>query len=440
MTGRETGVDAGALEDLGSERIDWRFKGFPSSLHGRTVAEAAAAGPPLAGFSTPLLVLDAGALEHNITLMADYCAAHGVDLAPHGKTTMAPQLFARQLAAGAWGMTAATIAHVRAYRRFGVQTVLLGNELVDPDALGWIAAESRRDPGFRFLCFADSAAGVGLMRDALPALGPAAAPSRPLDVIVDLGLPGGRTGCRDVETALAVGRAVHEAEWLRLVGVGGFEGALAGDRSAASLERIRGYLDFMRETAVALDRARLFEHCDEIILTAGGSAYFDDVAAVLTAPLDVSRPVRTVLRSGAYITHDDGHYRRLTPLPADDEAAETTRGFRPALSLLGRVLSTPEPGLALLDFGKRDASFDLGLPEPHWLRRAADGSRVALTGCSISALADQHAFLTHGPETTLAVGDVVACGISHPCTAFDKWQLVPVVADDRVVDLVRTFF
>jgi len=431
-------VDAAALDGLGSERIDWRFKGFPSALHGRTAAEVAAAEPALAEFATPLLVLDAAALDHNIALMAGYCARHGVDLAPHGKTTMAPQLFARQLAAGAWGITAATIAHVRAYRRFGVETVLLGNELLDPDALRWIAAQSRRDPGFRFLCFADSVAGVRLMRAALDGLGPEGAPNRPLDVIVDLGLPGGRTGCRDVETALSVGCAVHEAEWLRLVGVGGFEGALAGDRSAESLERIRGYLGFVRETAAALDDTALFDDCDEIVLTAGGSAYFDDVATVLTAPMETSRPVRTVLRSGAYITHDDGHYRRLTP-PAADGAAPGA-GFRPALGILGRVLSTPEPGLALLDFGKRDAPFDLGLPEPHWLRRAADGARVPLAGCSISALADQHAFLTHGPESSPSVGDVVACGISHPCTAFDKWQLIPVVEGDRVVDLIRTFF
>jgi D-serine deaminase-like pyridoxal phosphate-dependent protein len=429
-------VDDAALAALGSEQIDWRFKGFPSAFHGRTVAELVAAKPALAEFSTPLMVLDAGALEHNIALMADYCARRGADLAPHGKTTMAPQLFARQLAAGAWGVTAATIAHVRVYRRYGVRTVLLGNQLIDPDALAWIARELDRDSAFRFLCFADSVEGVALMESALRDAAPAPSPGRLIEVIIDLGLPGGRTGCRDLETAVVVGRAVRDAEHLRLVGVGGFEGALAGDRSPAALERIRGYLRFVRETAAALDELGLFDQADEIVLTAGGSAYFDDVVDAITAPLNFSRPVRPVLRSGAYITHDDGHYRRLTPF-AEDGAED---GFRPALSILGRVISTPEPGLALLDFGKRDAPLDLGMPEPHWLRRAADGSRVTLTGCSISGLADQHAFLTHGPETQPSVGDVVSCGISHPCTAFDKWQLIPVVEDEHVVDLVRTFF
>jgi D-serine deaminase-like pyridoxal phosphate-dependent protein len=431
-------VDVTALDELGSERIGWRHKGFPAAFDGRTVAQLAAARPPLSAFSTPLLILDNAALEHNLATMAGYCTKHGVDLAPHGKTTMAPQLFARQLAAGAWGVTAATIAHVRAYRAFGVPTVLLGNEIVDSDALGWLAGELGRDPGFRFLCFADSVTGVQLMQ---AALAEADAP-RPVDVIIDLGAPAGRTGCRNEPEALAVATAVHAADQLRLVGVGGFEGALAPDRADASLARVRGYLHSLRSLAITLDQHGLFDQAEEILVTAGGSMYFDDVVAILTEPWPATRPVRTVLRSGAYITHDDGHYRRLTPFAATDSTsydASANDSFRAALSLLGRVLSLPEPGLALLDFGKRDAPFDLGLPEPHEIRHA-DGTFSKAVGTTITALADQHAFLSYGAETRLSIGDIVSCGISHPCTAFDKWQLIPLVEDDQVIGAIRTFF
>jgi D-serine deaminase-like pyridoxal phosphate-dependent protein len=423
-------VDTAALGRLGRERVGWRHKGFPARFDGFTVDEVIAARPRLAGFGTPLLVLDAGAVTHNLAVMADYCAAHGVDLAPHGKTTMAPQLLARQLAAGAWGITAATIAHVRAYRAFGVETIVLANQLVDPDALAWVADEMRRSGAFRLVCFADSIAGVDIMRAALAA---ADAP-RPVDVVIDLGSPGARTGCRDLDTAEAVARSVRAAEHLRLVGAGGFEGAIANDRSAPSLATIRGYLRSVRELVLRLDHAGLFDETDEIVVTAGGSAYFDDVVDVLGAPWTATLPVRTVLRSGAYITHDDGHYRRLTPL-----SASTPTAFRPALSIHGRVLSQPEAGLALLDFGKRDAPADLGLPEPHTVRRS-DGTVEPVTGCAVTALADQHAFLSYGPGTRLSIGDVVACGVSHPCTAFDKWQLIPMVEGDRVVAVVRTFF
>ena len=423
-------MDEAALEALAEERIDWRYKGFPARFDGFTVAGLLAAKPRLAEFGTPLLALDAAALDHNIAQMAGYCVAHGISHAPHGKTTMAPQLFDRQLAAGAWGITAATIAHVRAYRAFGVETVLLGNELIDPDALAWVAAELRRAPDFRLLCLADSVAGVGLMQSALAA---ADAP-RPVDVVIDLGAAAGRTGCRTLDEAEAVARAVRAADRLRLAGVGGFEGALAKDREPASLERVRGYLRSLRGLALRLDASGLFDEVGEIIVTAGGSAYFDDVVEILAGAWQTSKPVRTVLRSGAYIVHDDGYYGRWAPRDGDGREL-----FQAALSIHGRVLSLPEPGLALLDFGKRDAPLDLGLPVPRTVRRA-DGPVEPLSGCAVTALADQHAFFSYGPDTRLAPGDVVACGISHPCTAFDKWQLIPVVEGEHVVDVVRTFF
>lgn len=426
-------MDGAALTALADDRIDRRYKGFPARFDGWTVGRLVGAKPPLAEFGTPLLVLDGGALDHNVTLMAEYCATHGVDLAPHGKTTMAPQLFARQLAAGAWGITAATIAHVRTYRAFGVETIVLANQLVDADSLGWIADELRRDTRFRLLCFADSVAGVELMQAALAA---ARAP-RPVGLVIDVGAPGGRTGCRDLDQAEAVARAIQGSNQLTLVGVGGFEGALAPDRAPQSLERVRGYLRSLRELVARLDSAGLFERTEEIIVTAGGSAYFDEVVEILTGGWETSVPVRTLLRSGAYIAHDDGHYRRLTPLTP--QAGSPDGVFRPALSIRGRILSLPEPGLALLDFGKRDAPFDLGMPEPHTVQRG-DGTVDPLTDCSVTALADQHAFLACGGATRLAIGEVVACGISHPCTAFDKWQLIPVVEGEHVVDVIRTFF
>lgn len=425
-------MDAAALDSLGGQRIGWRFKGFPAAFDDMSVAELVAMRPPLSSFTTPLLVLDEAALAHNIATMAEYCDAAGVDLAPHGKTTMAPQLFARQLEAGSSAITAATIAHVRAYRAFGVPSVVLANQLLDPDALAWIAAETRRDPAFRFRCFVDSAAGVALMQEALAAAG---AP-RPIEVVLDLGAPGGRTGCRDLAAAEQVARAVLAAPDLVLAGVGGFEGALAPDRSPQSLERIRGYLRFVREVATRLDELALFSQSAEILVTAGGSAYFDDVVEILTAPWQAGRPVRVLLRSGAYITHDDGHYRHLTPLTGGDGGPGP---FRPALRILGRVLSMPEPGLALLDFGKRDAPADLGFPVPREVLRA-DGSRGDASDCAVTSLADQHAFVKIGADTRLAVGDIVSCGVSHPCTAFDKWQLIPLVEDGRVIDLIRTFF
>ena len=188
------------------------------------------------------------------------------------------------------------------------------------------------------------------------------------------------------------------------------------------LDRIRGLVE-------RLDAQGAFAAAPEILATAGGSALFDRVAERLRFAAPLSRPVRVVLRSGCYLTHDDGAYAGVSPLPA----------LRPAFELWARTLSCPEPGLAIAGFGKRDAPYDLGLPVVREVRRAA-ADATAVDGLRVEALNDQHAFI-RDPPGALRVGDVLVCGISHPCTAFDKWSLIPLLDDrDVVAGAIRTLF
>jgi len=433
-SGSGAGIDAAAVAALGAQTIDWRFKGLPASWWGTTPDEVLAHRPDLlgAGAVGPLVTLDASALEDNLQTMAAWCRERGVDLAPHGKTHMAPQLFARQLQAGAWGITAANVSQVRVYRAFGVANVLLANQLVDPAGLAWVGAELDRDPGFTFSAWVDSERGVALMDAALAAAGV----RRPVDVLVELGEHGGRTGCRDDETVRRVAGAVRESPRLRLSGVAGYEGALAHDTSAEGLARVETFLRRMRACTLALGEDGAFEG-DEVVVTAGGSAFFDQVVDVLAQPWPREAGVRVVLRSGAYLTHDDGFYQGVSPFTRDG-----TRGLRSALRLWAQVTSRPEPGLALLTAGKRDASFDEGLPVPQLVWDHGTAPKP-LTSSAVTAMNDQHTFVALGPDEAdrCEVGSWMQLGLSHPCTVFDKWQLVPVLdGDGAVVDLVRTFF
>ncbi|HEV2376773.1 MAG TPA: hypothetical protein VGS19_31930 [Streptosporangiaceae bacterium] len=377
------------------------------------------------GFTMPLLVLRETALHHNITAMAAYCASAGVRLAPHGKTTMAPQLFARQLAAGAWAMSAATIGHVQVYRAFGVGRVLLANELTDEAGTIWLTHELAADPGFECYVYVDSEAGVRWLGRTLRAAGTV----RPLPVLVELGFEGGRTGSRDIDTAVAVARGVDDwSDVLVLAGAAGYEGGLGGDRSPASVTAVTRFCRDLRTLGERL--AAGSRTPGELVLSAGGSAYYDVVAQELTAGWEGA----VVLRSGTYVTFDHGMYARVAPAPGAGAQ------LRPALELWAQVLSRPEPGLALLCAGRRDVAFDAGLPVP--LRvRYDDGRLVDVAGWQVVQLNDQHAFLTLPVAAELGPGDLVCMGISHPCTTFDKWRVIPVVDDDSVVvDVVHTFF
>ncbi|MFG2302799.1 alanine racemase [Actinacidiphila glaucinigra] len=410
------------IDELHRERVDHRFKGLPPDADGLTVGELAAQRRTVfdGGFTTPLLTLSEPALEHNLAQLADWTGRHGLAFAPHGKTSMAPQLFARQLAHGAWGITAATPHQVRVYRAFGVRRVFLANELVDAAALRWLSGELAGDPGFRFVCYVDSVRGVELMDAALTAA---------VDVVVELGAQGGRTGVRGSAEAARVADAVRAARHLRLVGVAGYEAAAPDPR---------GWLGELVALARDFDAAGRFAEAGEIVVSAGGSEWFDAVADAFGTLGDLSLPVLGLLRSGAYVTHDDLHYRDLTPFR---DRIPSEGSLEPAFRLWTQVLSRPEPGLALLNAGKRDAPYDLDLPVPQVVRRA-DGSAVPAAGLTVTRLADQHAFVEVAPGAgDLAVGDWVGLGVSHPCTAFDKWQLVPVVGEGGVVtDFVRTFF
>lgn len=424
-------IDTSAVRAIRDERIDWRYKGLPVAAEGRTVREVAELGLNVFddGFLGPVLTLDEAALEHNVTTMAKWCAGRGVELAPHAKTTMAPQLWARQLEAGAWGLTAANVAQLRVYRAFGVSRVIFANELVDPAGLRWVDEQRRADPGFEFSSFVDSVDVVDRMAASVREVD-----ARPVDVLVELGRTAGRAGARTVEEAMAVARAVHASPQLRLVGVGGYEGVLVNDPSPHSLSVINDFLVRMRELTVAIHAAGLFE-TGEILLTAGGSCFFDQVADVFTGPWpDMS--VTVVLRSGCYVTHDDGFYRWMSPFSRGEAG---NGSLVAALKLWARVTSLPEPGLALLTAGKRDLSFDAWPPEPQLVRDATGTVRPLRDG-AIKQVNDQHAFVTLPHGHGVAVGDWIGLGLAYPCTAFDKWQLIPVLRGETVVDFVRTYF
>jgi len=427
---RTDGRLAQGLDRLTHERVDHRFKGLPPDAEGLTVGELAAQRRNLFtdGFTTPVLALSAERLEHNLALMETYSERHGLAFAPHGKTSMAPQLFARQLERGAWGITLAVPHQVRVARAYGIERIFLANELVDASALRWIAGELDADPAFRFICYVDSVPGVALMDAALRAAGA----TRPVDVVVELGAgDGARTGVRTEAECVEIANAVAAADTLRLVGLAGYEGEVPD----ATSERVEAWLRRLTSLLVEFDKANRFADLDEVVVSAGGSAWFDAVADVFAEIPELSLPVLKLLRSGAYVSHDDGHYRHLTPFNrVPDEGA-----LHPAFRLWTQVVSRPTSEQAFTNAGKRDAAYDIDLPEAQVVHR--DGVDRPATGVTVTGLSDQHGWVRTTPEADLAVGDWVGLGLSHPCTSFDKWQLIPLVeADGTVTDYIRTYF
>ena len=372
-------------------------------------------------FTWPLLTVDGAAVDHNVATMAAFAADHGLTLAPHGKTSMAPGLFARQLAAGAWGMTVATGNQALAARSAGVRRLVIANQVLDDAVLRWVAGAGGADG--EVVLQIDS--GAGLTR--LAAVADAA---RPVPVLVEVGHPGGRTGLRHDDEVLELARAVRATAGVRLLGVTAYEGGLPG------VPEVRSFLERLRGVAAAVAAAGLVDD-EQVTVSVGGSAYFDVVADVLGWKPELGGlPARVLLRSGSTVSHDHGVYATRTPF------TRVPGTLRPALRVWAQVTSCPEPGLVIVGAGKRDVPVDEGLPVP--LRVHRPGVAPApVDGWALTRTNDQHAYLEPtGPDRTpLAPGDLLELGVSHPCTAFDKWRVVPVLDPDlRVIELLATLF
>ncbi|MEE4742490.1 amino acid deaminase [Pseudomonas alliivorans] len=380
--------------------------------------------------SLPALVIHQPALDHNIRWMQTFVTNSGAELAPHGKTSMVPALFWRQIEEGAWGMTLATAVQTQAAYAHGVRRILMANQLVGQPNMALIA-ELLADSTFEFHCMVDHPDNVAALGKFFGERG------LRLNVMIEYGVPGGRCGCRTEAQVLELADAVLAQPSLALTGIEGYEGVIHGDHAisgikafAASLVRLA--VDLQDKGAFALDRP---------IVTASGSAWYDLIAEAFDAQA-VRERFLSVLRPGSYVVHDHGIYKDAQCCVLD-RRAELSEALRPALEVWAHVQSMPEPGFAVIAMGKRDVAYDAGLPNPLRRYRAhvmpASGDDVS--NCKVTAVMDQHAFMTVAPGCELKVGDIIAFGTSHPCLTFDKWRSGCLVDDGlRVIEPFSTYF
>lgn len=380
--------------------------------------------------SLPALVIHREALEHNIAWMQDFVTRSGAVLAPHGKTSMAPALFRRQLEQGAWGLTLATAVQTCTAYAGGVRRVLMANQLVGRANMALIA-DLQADPAFEFYCMVDHPDNVAALGAFFAERG------QRLNVMIEYGVVGGRCGCRTEHEVLALAQAIKAQPALALCGIEGYEGVIHGEHAvdgirafAASLVRLA--LQLQREGAFALDKP---------IITASGSAWYDLIAEGFEAEAASGRFL-SVLRPGSYVVHDHGIYKEAQCCVLD-RRSDLHEGLRPALEVWAHVQSLPEPGFAVIALGKRDVAYDAGLPMP--LKRYREGVLPAVgddvSACKVTAVMDQHAFMTVAPGTELRVGDIISFGTSHPCLTFDKWRTGCVVDEQfNVVEAIEITF
>jgi D-serine dehydratase len=417
-----TRMDRDALKNL--------EKSLPADFHGDS-SEIAGKGWSLArDVPLPNIVLNQDILIANIQLFQRYINEHNALLAPHAKATMCPEIWREQLAAGAWGLTVATVSQLEVCIAFGVKRILIANEVIDTYSARRLAKILAQDERVEIICLVDSEEGIRRLSTAISE----SDSTRRLDILVEFGMKGGRAGVRSIEDLLSLANSVtNHAQTLRLVGVEGYEGILGASRDPELLAVVDEYL----QSWVAAIRAvlPLIEPSAPRLASAGGSIFFD---RVISAFATLGSDCKLVIRGGCYVTHDSGLFDKASPFgtfaPGEHPHLE------PAIRVYAAVLSRPEKGLAIVGAGVRDIPVAEGLPVVHAVH-AADGSVRDGGALHPRKANDQHLYVDVPDEDPLAVGDVLELGISHPCAVFDRWRTLLVSnGDGQIVGTALTYF
>jgi len=424
-----------AVAQYGERPIDPLSKGLGSLPAASTaLADAGALQWNLLreDISLPAAVLSAERLAHNLQWMQQFVSEYRVQLAPHGKTTMAPKLFRMQLAAGAWGITLATPPQVQAAYHGGVRRVLMANQLVGRQNMAVIAG-LLHDPDFEFFCVIDSVDNVNQLGAFFQQAG------RPLNVLLEIGCTGGRSGVRNLAQRDAVLTALaHWPDALKLAGVELYEGVLDDEHA------VRAMLKQAVNWTAELMQGGIFAR-SPALLSGAGSVWFDLVAEEFQ-PLQIHGALEIVLRPGCYLTHDAGIYRhaQVGVLQRSAVARRIGAELKPALQIWAYVTSLPEPGHAIIGLGRRDAGSASGFPiaARHYRPGTEAPVEIEVTrNWEVFKMMDQHTFLRIAVLDDVKVGDMIAFDVSHPCLTFDKWrQLLVVDANYDVTEVLETYF
>ena len=432
-----------AIDDLA---LDGATKGVPFAAGTIRLGDIGAKGWNLikGDLALPAMTLRDSAVANNLALMRDIAASHGISLAPHAKTTGAPQLYRMMLKdGGAWGFTAATVQQALLAARTGAKNILLANQLAAPANVAHFVGLMNAFPQAKFMALVDSAEGAEILAKwAKPHLN-----GKKLSVLIEMGPAGGRAGARTLDQAKAVVAAVTSAPELELVGVEAYEGGVKAPTPEEVWAGVDKLLDLMLAVFDHGRQSGSFAKGEEVILSAGSSTSFDQVIRRF-GHLSKDKGVRIVTRGGAFLALDHGFYRRRAldmdkrgKLALPGGKTGSASGFKPGLELWAAVQSLPDPRVAIMGMGMRDLPYDIELPIP--LQRFRDGKLVEDlgSGWKMTKSNDQHCYVEYPEGADIRIGDILSFGISHTSTAFDKWDVVWRIADDfRVTGAVKTFF
>lgn len=345
---------------------------------------------PKTAIDTPALLLDVVAMDQNIAAMASFAREAGVNLRPHCKTHKSPDIAARQLAAGAIGITCQKLGEAEVMAEAGVQGLLIANQVVGQQKIDRLMA---------LLSRSDVIVAIDALRNATDLSNAAQGAGLKLKVLIEVDSGMGRCGVRPGEPTLELARAVCKLPGLELAGLMGYEGhtVLVDDpverreKATTALQILVDTVELLRSDGIPVP-----------IVSSSGTGTYD---------IGGRFPGITEIQVGSYATMD-GRYRQVG-VP-----------FTPALTVLTTVISAPREGVAITDAGVKSLTVEFGLPEV-----------VGMPGAKVVYLSEEHTKLALSDGVQLQAGDKIELLPMHGCTTFNLHDQFYVLRDGIVEEI-----
>lgn len=352
----------------------------------------------LAALPSPTALVERGVVERNITGMAERAARLGVALRPHAKTHKSPAIAARQLAAGAVGLTVASLHEAETFAAAGVDDILLAHPPVGAGKLDRLARLAGR---VRLRVTVESLDAVTALAEAARRAGTRIGWLWEIDC--GARRCGTLPGTPTADAVVAAARATSDASFDGLLAFGGHVYAA---RSAAELK------------AAALDERDAVRSTAELIEAAGLEVRVRSIGTTPTVHALEEAEGITELRPGNYVFND---------------ATQVALGVVPvagcALSVLGTVVARPAADRLILDCGSKALAAERMTP-----LTATFGLVAGRPELRVERLYEEHAVVTTGAPVEDRPGDRLRLIPNHACAAVNLHEQLVVVDDGDVVE------
>ena len=341
---------------------------------------------------TPALLVNLAGAERNIARMTAALEGLPAAIRPHIKVHKSVELATKQVAAGAIGLSVATVWEAVALAWAGLDNLLVVNTVAHPEKIRVLAELAR---GRHVLVAVDQAANAAELSAA------AAAAGSQLGVLIEVDTGMDRAGVDAEEEAIALAEQVTALGHLRLEGITGYEGhcSLEFDEDLLVVKQ-RAAMDMFLQIADRLDTLGI--GCP--VRSAGGT---------VTWKLTAERPGITEIQAGSYVLMDNFHGERVAG------------GFEHPLTVATTVISRP-PHRLIVDAGNKSVGI---------------GGGPSLVGIDLEVLRfdEEHGIFVAGPDLDLPVGSWLRMVPGYAPATVNMYDCYYVVDDDRVIDVWPVF-